>query len=378
MKILLFANTDWYLFNFRLDFARSLKKDGNEVVLISPEGEYTSLLQKEGFRWVCFPMERKKLNPIKEIMTLFRLFNLYRREKPDLVHQFTIKCVLYGSLVCYLLGYIHVINSVEGLGYVFTQGRGNREWIKNVTKFFYRLVLPRTWVIFQNPDDQSFFLKNQLVNPARNIIISGPGVDTRKYVITPETGGIPLVILPARLIWDKGVKEFVEAAQQLQVSGTEARFALVGDCDEGNPASIHVDQLREWAKKGVIEWWGWMQKMEEVYAQVSIVCLPSYYREGLPKSLLEASACGRPIVTTNVPGCREVVRDGENGLLVDAKNVAGLVKALDFLIKNPDIRKKMGVRGREIVEKEYSLEIINPQIYKVYKSCLNDSSNLAT
>jgi glycosyltransferase involved in cell wall biosynthesis len=370
VKILLFANTDWYLYNFRLELAQTLRTNGHEVILVSPEGTFAIRLRELGFRWICFPMARRGLNPVVELSTIVRLFRLYLREKPDLVHHFTLKCVLYGSLACFLLKIHSVVNSVEGLGYVFTEGERQRPWLRGLIKLLYRLVLRPTWVIVLNSDDRHFFLKNHLVNPKRIVLIRSTGVDIRQFSPRPELKGISLVILPARLLWDKGVGEFVEAARQLRTAGLRARFALVGDSDNGNPASVQVAQLQAWEKEGVIEWWGWKGNMTDVYAEASIICLPSYYREGLPKTLIEAAACGRPIVTTDVPGCRDVVRHGENGLLVKTRDSYGLAQALKYLIKNPNIRVKMGASGRKIAEEEFSLELIIPQILAVYKSSI--------
>ena len=367
MKILLFANTDWYLYNFRLALIQALRERGDEVVLVSPDGPYGPRMQEMGIRWLRFPLARRRLNPLAEIRTIVRLLKLYRQENPDLVHQFTVKCVLYGSLTCRLLGIRSVVNSVTGLGYIFMEGNGRR-WLRGLIKLFYRLVLRPTWVIFQNPDDRTIFLKNRLTDPQRAALIRGSGVDVRLFSPQPESPGLPLIILPARLLWDKGVGEFVEAARQLQADGQCARFALVGDRDNENPASVQEPQLLAWVKEGVIEWWGWRENMEEIFAQASIVCLPSY-REGVPKTLIEAAACGRPIVASDVPGCREVVRPGENGLLVKARDVPGLVAALDYLIQNPKIRTKMGASGRKIAEEEFSLELIIPQTLAVYESC---------
>jgi glycosyltransferase involved in cell wall biosynthesis len=372
MKILLFANTDWYLYNFRLAQALALRARGDEVVLVSPDGAYASRLQEMGFRWICFPLARRGLNPLKEFLAIIHLVMLYRREKPDLVHQFTVKCVLYGSLACSILSIRSVVNSIEGLGYIFTDGKRGRKWLQGQVKLIYRLVLPPTWVIFLNPDDQSFFIKNHLVNLKRIVLIRSTGVDMRKFFPCPELEGPPVIILPARLLWDKGVGEFVAAARQLRTAGWRARFALVGDIDDGNPASLTLFQLREWEKEGVIEWWGWKEDMQDVYAQAAIVCLPSYYREGVPKSLIEAAACGRPIVTSDMPGCREVVRQGENGLLIPAHDAGALAQALMVLLQNPIARRKMGNCGREIAEKEFSIEMVNSQTFELYQSCRND------
>ena len=367
MKILLFANTDWYLYNFRLALAQSLRARGDEVVLVSPGGAYAPRLQELGFRWVCFPLARRGLNPLVEISTILRLFKLYRREKPDLVHQFTIKCVLYGSLACHMLGIRATVNSVTGLGYVFMEDRGARHWLRGIIMLFYRLILRRTWVIFQNPDDMEIFLENRLVDPRRMAIIRGSGVDNQRFQPTPEPGGIPVVILPARLLWDKGVGEFVEAARRLQADGLRARFVLVGDSDTENPAAVPVTRIQEWEEKGVIEWWGWHDDMEMVYAQAHIVCLPSY-REGVPKTLIEAAACGRPIVASDVPGCREIVRPGENGLLVPVRDVASLAASLKQLIQDSELRSAMGICGRKIAKEEFSMDSVISQTLEIYHS----------
>lgn len=374
---LLFANTDWYLYNFRLAQVQALRERGDEVVLVSPDGPYGPRMQALGVRWLPFSLARRGLNPFAEIQTVVRLTNLYRREKPDLVHQFTVKCVLYGSLACLLLGIRFIVNSVTGLGYVFLEGGGRRPWLRGFIKSSYRLVLRHTWVIFQNPDDQSVFLESHLVDPKQVALIRGSGVDIQRFSPRPEPSGLPLVVLPGRMLWDKGVGEFVEAARVLQSEGLQARFALVGDSDNENPASVYELQLHEWEKEGVIEWWGWKENMDDVFSQAAIICLPSY-REGLPKTLIEAAACGRPIVTSDVPGCREVVRQGENGLLVPAREAGALAKALKDLLQNPETRREMGICSRKIAEKEFSMELVISQTLAFYQSCRNDLVNVTS
>ncbi len=376
MKVLLFANTDWYLYNYRLSLAQALVEQGVEVVLVSPKGRYADRLQALGFRWIEMPLTRRGFHPLGEILVLLRLANLYRHERPDIVHHFTVKCVLYGSLIGHVWKQPCVINSITGLGYVFTQGRGARRWLQPWVKILYRLLLRGTWAIFQNPEDRAFFLDNQLIEPGRVSLIYGSGVDLRRFTPRPWPKGMPLVVLPARLLWDKGVGEFVEAARRLRARGCQARFVLVGNSDDQNPAAVPVRQLQAWVQEGVVEWWGWRDDMETIYAQTAVVCLPSY-REGLSRTLLEAAACGRPVVATDVPGCREAVRNGESGLLIAARDPVALAQAIAYLLNNSAIAREMGSRGREIVEREFASEIVVSQTLAVYRACLQQKGVIA-
>ncbi len=230
-----------------------MRERGDEVVLISPAGRYARSLQTLGFRWVELPLERRRFNLLKELSVLMKLACLYHRERPDIVHHFTAKCVLYGSLVGHFLKQSCIVNSITGLGYVFTQGGGARRWLRFPVTILYRLLLPETWVIFQNPEDQAFFVENHLIEAERTALIRGSRIDIRRFAPRPWPRGTPIVTLPARLLWDKGIGEFVEAARQLRSMGVQARFILVGDSDDQNPSAIPVEQLRRWVQEGVIE-----------------------------------------------------------------------------------------------------------------------------
>lgn len=376
MKILLFANTDWYLFNFRLALAEALRTEGHQVVLVSPPGSYAPRLQELGFRWLRFPLSRRGMNPFTELSTIARLAWLYGHEKPDMVHHFTVKCVLYGSLIAHLLG-IETINSVTGLGYVFTEREGQQGWLAGLVRGFYRLALRGTFVIFQNPDDQAVFIHSSLVEPGRTALIRGSGVNIERFSPRPEPEATPLIILPGRMLQDKGVEDFVQAARLLHAEGIRARYALIGDSDPENPSSIPPSRLNGWQQEGVIEWWGWRENMEEVYAHASIVCLPSYYGEGVPKTLIEAAACGRAIVASDMPGCREVVRDGENGYLVPPHNPRAVAEALRRLISDPSRRIQMGIRGREIAVNEFSASRVISETLAVYRSLVKAGGSQA-
>lgn len=369
MKVLLFANTDWYLYNFRLPLARGLQRDGHQVILLSPPGPYATLLQEAGFAWQEISLSQRGINPVREALVLLRLVRLYRREKPDLVHHFTIKCVLYGSLAAKLTGIRFVINAVTGLGYVFSESRDQPKWLRAWVKFLYKLALRGTHVIFQNPDDRGAFVEAGLTTQKDTALIRSSGVDIDHFSPQPERDGVPLVILPARMFWEKGVGEFVNAARLLKEKGCQARFALVGDTDPGNRSSVPAEQIEAWEEEQVVEWWGWKENMPEVYGEAHLVCLPSY-REGVPKTLIEAAACGRPIVATDVPGCKEIVRHGENGLLVPPQDPLALSSALEELILSPSLRQQMGERGRTIAVNEFSISKVVSETLEVYKALL--------
>ena len=360
------ANTDWYLYNFRLSLAEFIRSNGDQLILLSPQGTYVQKLKNMGFKWIEINLSRKGHNPFKEIATISQIASIYRAEKPDLVHHFTVKCVIYGSLAAKLTGVKKIINAITGLGYIFLNENIKARIIRWIVKIFYRFSLRNTMVVFQNEDDLQLFQRNHLIIQDQTQIVPGSGVDIDKFTPIKEPDGITSVILIARLLRDKGIYEFVEAAKIIIGQSHNVRFILVGDIDEGNPASLTQNELQDWLEKGVIEWWGWRDDVINVYHSANIVCLPSY-REGISRTLIEAGACGKPLVTTNVPGCKQVVIDGENGFVVPQKNAEELAKALVKLIINPKLRKVMGMRSREIVTKTFSSSIINSQTLALYE-----------
>ncbi|MBN2386537.1 MAG: glycosyltransferase family 4 protein [Anaerolineales bacterium] len=365
MKALFFANTDWYLYNFRLPLLKAVQERGLEVVLVCPPGEYLARLEEQGFRCEGVSLSRSGMNPLAEAATIFRLVRLYRRERPALAHHFTVKCVLYGSLAARLNRVATVVNAVTGLGYVFTGGGWRKHLLQTLVANLYRLILGGSQVVFQNPDDRQAFLDRRLVRAGATHLIQGSGVDVSAFRARPLPGGVPLVVLAARMLWDKGVGEFVAAARALKAQGLEARFALVGDTYDGNPAAVPSVRLQAWAEEGVVEWWGWQEDMPAVYAGAHIVCLPSY-REGLPRSLIEAAACGRAIVATDVPGCRQAVRAGQTGLLVPPREVPPLAAALATLLLDRSLCREMGAAGRLLAEQEFSTDRVIHETLAVY------------
>ena len=369
-KVLLVANTDWYLYNFRLSLARYLGEKGYDIILISPAGRFVQHLQQAGFRWIEWGVGRQTLAPWKEIQALYQLVRIFRQERPDLVHHFTVKPVLYGSFAARLSGIPGIVSSVTGLGYVFLRQELKPRLIRQVVKYLYRLAFAshRSAVIFENDADRLYFIQESLAQKERTWVIEGVGIDTDHFFPLPEPEGLPVIVLPARMLWDKGVGVLVEAARLLRKK-IQVRVALVGEPDMGNPATVDEAVLSRWVDEGVVEWWGWQEDMREVYRQSHIVTLPSL-GEGVPTALLEAAACGRPIVTTDVAGCRDVVNHGRNGLLVPANDPVALAEALEYLIQDHSLRARMGAAGREIVLEKYTSLRINAATLDVYDTLL--------
>lgn len=363
MKILFFANTDWYLYNYRIALAKTMKKMGYEVLLISPHGKYVEEFKKEDLQWREFNLNRKGMNPLDEFLTILRLIILLSKEKPDITHFFTIKPVIYGSLAARFCQIPKIINSIPGLGYVFS---GKNTTLRIFVEALYRFCLHKTKIIFQNPDDLSYFTQNSIINKKNAFLIPGSGVDIVVFHPTPEPTDVPIVMLGGRLLRTKGIPEFIEAAHQIKMQGIASRFVIVGEPYPDNPDSIKQEELDPWRNNGTIETWGWHDNMHSVISQASIICLPTSYKEGLPRLLLEAGACGRPVVATNIPGCKMVVRAGENGILIQPGNINELVESLRTLLQDSNLRKLMGDKGREIVVNEFSVENIIKKTIEVY------------
>lgn len=369
MKILLFANSDWYLYNFRLSLAQVLRAQGHEVLLLCPPGRYVDELRQAGFRWIGFELSRSGMNPWSELATLGRLVLLYRRERPDVVHHFTIKCVLYGSIAARLAPIGAVINAVTGLGHVFSASDLTARIVRPGVDKLYRLALHGTQVIFQNPDDQAAFLARGLTKHAECHLIRGSGVDVARFR-PPESrpdGEVRQVLLASRLLWAKGVGEFVEAARRVRQIMPQAVFLIAGESDAGNPGAIPAATIESWKTQGDIKILGHCDDMAPLLRQVDLVVLPSYYGEGVPRSLTEAAASGLPLIASDTPGCREIVMDGVNGILVPPRNVERLVEAILALLQSRVSRAEMGKRSRELACREFAEEGVLQQTLRIYE-----------
>lgn len=375
-KILLSANTDWYLYNFRFSLIHLLRDQGYELVLVTPPGKFSSYFEENGFRWIPWNVERQSIVPWSELSAILELNRIFQQEKPELVHNHTIKSVLYGSLVARINRMPNVVNSITGRGYVFLSNEAKAERLKLLAKLLYKLAFrnPNFAAIFENEGDRQYFIQEHLVRKERTWLITGVGVDINRFTPQPEPAGIPVILYSGRLLWDKGVGLLVDAVKLLRQQNISAQLALVGEPDPGNPASIPKSQIETWVKDGLAEWWGWQSDMNNVYGRSNMVALPTTYGEGVPTVLLEAAACGRSIVASDIPGCREVVQDGVNGKLISPDNPASLAAALSALVIDPDLRGRMGLTGRRLIEEKFTVDIVNEATLAVYRSVLKQDA----
>jgi glycosyltransferase involved in cell wall biosynthesis len=291
------------------------------------------------------------------------------------VHAVAVKPVVYAALACRFSGVKARVSALGGLGFIFSSSKKSARFLRPFIVSLFRFALggKKSLLILQNPDDSTLLLSAGVISKKQMRLIRGAGVDTDAFAPARNPAKNPMIILPARMLWDKGVGEFVDAARHIRAQKPNVRFVLVGTPDDQNPESVPFEQLSKWNEEGVIEWWGRMDNMPAVYRQSSIVCFPSY-REGLPKSLLEAASCGLPIVTYDVPGCREVVKDQVNGFLVPLWDSQRMIKALMELLDNPDLCAQMGKAGREMVLNEFSQELVADQTMKVWDELLGSRS----
>lgn len=370
MKIVLFANTDWYLYNFRRSLALALHRDGHELLLLSPPGPYGEKLQALGLRWEALPMERRSLNPLREVALLRHLAALLRREQPALVHGFTIKCAVYGSLAARLAGVPARVNAVAGMGYVFTSDDLKARALRPVVRALLRLALDGEGarLILQNNDDVALFERAGLIDRSRIRLVKGSGVDCSRFTKrSGERSSGPLrVLVAARLLWDKGLEEYIAAARELLAEGRRIEFLLAGTPDPGNPAAVPEETVRGWVNEGVVNWLGHVEDMATLLGAVDVVALPSY-REGLPKTLIEAAACAQPLITTDVPGCREVVTDGVDGLLVPVRDAKALAHAIRRLHDDPALARRLGEAAWAKAHTEFDERIVIRRTVDVYR-----------
>jgi len=377
-KLFIVVNVDSFFLSHRLPIALAAKEHGYDVAIVCANTGHKKEIERYGLSFFDIPFERSGTNPIYELKCVLLLYKLYRKHKPDIIHHVTLKTCLLGSLAAKMLGHKNVVNAISGLGYNFIEGRkGLVQWI--IRKMIPFAFKSKTFhFILQNPDDVDLIAKMKLVPNENIMLIKGSGVDLSVYAYTklPQTDKLQF-LFPARMLYDKGLEEFIDAANMLKPKiANMAEFILAGDCDPDNLATIKPDELNKKIDNIYIKWIGFQKNMISIYQQSSVVVLPSY-REGLPKSLIEACAIGRPIITTNVPGCRECVIDGYNGRLVEVKNTEALAsKILDF-VENKQLLEQYSQYSRLLAEKEFSIEsVVNKTIALYDKFQMKQKSNL--
>lgn len=375
MKFVFYANTDWYLYNFRLSTARQLLAEGHDVVMLSPPGEYGARFAEHGMRWVQLPMDRASLNPLREMQTIRALTRVLRDERPDLLHNFTVKCAIYGALAARAARVPAVVNAVAGMGYVFASDAMLARTLRPMVKLLMRGTLGHkdSRLILQNPDDADAFVRARLVPQQHIRVIRSSGVNLERFVpVEPVVEPRPLrVLLAARLLWEKGIGEYIEAARLLRAQGRNIEFLLAGSPDPGNPRSASREQAQAWVAEGLVDWRGHVDDMPSLMRSVDVIALPSYYREGVPKSLIEAAACGLAIVTTNLPGCREVVSDdGVDGLHVEPRCARSLAECIAKLDDDRELVRRLGDCARRKAMEHFDEQMVIRRTIEVYDELL--------
>lgn len=367
-RILFVVNCPAFFISHRLPLALTAKQKGYEVHVATMPGPYVRQIVSLGLVHHAIPFTRAGKNPMNEIFVFFYIYKLFRQLKPTLVHLVTIKPVLYGGIAARMAGVPSVVAAVSGLGYVFIAEGAKASLMRVAVKSLYRLSFAKRniRVIFQNQDDCSSFVESGILSYDKTILIRGSGVDLKNHPIIIEPEGKPVVTMAARLLKDKGVLEFIEAALLVKKRGIDVKFQLVGEIDPGNPASVTESELIKIKDESVVHVLGHRKNIAELFSKSNIIVLPSY-REGLPKVLVEAAAAGRAVITTDVPGCRDAIEPDKSGLLVPVRNADALAEAIQVLIDDSDLRRAMGRAGRKLAEEEFSIEKITQAHLDIYK-----------
>lgn len=367
-KLLFLVNVDWFFLSHRLPIALEALNLGYEVHIATTVTDKLDVLNSHGFIVHSLAIGRSSTGIIGEVRTFWNILQIYKIICPDIVHLVTIKPVIFGGIAARLLRVPAVVAAISGLGFVFMAKGKNAVIVRSLVSGLYRLALGKRnlKVICQNPDDRKIIVRATGLSLNKLAMIPGSGVNLSACSARPLPQGTPVVVMAARLLCDKGVHEFVTAARLLKQRGVAACFWLVGEPDAGNPASVNDTDLTVWRNEGVIELLGYRDDIDSLFAQSSIIVLPSY-REGLPKVLIEAAACGRAVVTTDVPGCRDAIEPGKTGLLVPVKDPLALANAIQSLIDDPELCYSMGQAGRALAEREFAIEKIVDAHLNIYK-----------
>ena len=374
-RLLFLMNDAPFYVTHRLSVGIAAKRAGFDVHVAAPHRhDAVKRIEAEGIVFHDIPLRRGGRRIGGELALIWAMAKLIRSLHPDLLHAVTMKPVCYGGTLARLLGVPATVLAITGLGYLFVTESLAARAMRHVALALYRFALANRPLraIFQNPDDLALFRAHGLVADDVVRMIRGCGVDMSAFPARPEPAGETVVMFPARILGDKGVHEFVGAARLLKAKGIAARFVMVGRTDPDNPTDVGEAGIRRWIEEGVVEWWGFSEDMPATLARATLVCMPSY-REGLPRGLIEAAATERAIVTADVPGCREVVRHGDNGLLVPVRDAAATADALEKLILDAELRRRLAAHGREIAVADFSVEDFVAKSLAVYREVLTDA-----
>ena len=375
-RLAIVTNADWYFWSHRLPIARAARARGHEVFVIANEERgFGGRIREAGFEFLPIPVARGSMSLARDVETLSALRAVYRRVRPSLVHHVAVKPVIYGAIAARIERVPAIINALAGQGHL-TGAPGFRGIVlRGAVSLAYRAAYggKQTRAIFQNPDDLEFFVRRGVVARERTVLIRGSGVDLDAFAPTPEPMGVPVVVFASRLLRAKGIVELVEACDQLRARGVAFTLRIVGEPDVENPDAVPESLLRAWAAAGRAEWLGRRDDMPAVLAAANVVALPSNYGEGVPKILIEAAACARAIVTTDSPGCREIVRDGVNGRLVARGDIGALAASLGELLTDAALRARCGAAGREIAAAEFGEKLVVERTMALYDRMLFDS-----
>jgi glycosyltransferase involved in cell wall biosynthesis len=369
-KVAFIINVDWYFLLHWLDRVQAIRDSGYQVVIITrfSNPENFQRVKDAGFTCYEFKLTRKSVNPLLEARNIFRIYMLIKELSPEIVHAVTIKPVIYAGLVCRYLR-IPFMGNITGLGSVFSSRSVFARLLKILVKRFYRLVFSNSnsLALFENGDDQNMFLQNRIITMESSVVISGAGIDLKKFSYDENhPHGTPVVLFASRMIVDKGIYDFIEAIEYLKAQRIPVKAQVAGILDEDALNCVHESQLNQWHDQGIVEWLGQCEDMPKLFRSSNVVVLPTKYGEGIPRVLIEAAAVGRPIVATDVTGCREIVKNEYNGLLVPAGDVKKLSCAIKKVISNTRKQREYGRNGRELVLKKFTKEKIIDQTIRAY------------
>lgn len=379
-KLLFILNEPTYFVSHRLPIAIAARDEGYEIHVATGVALAPVAIRAEGFTYHPIPLSRSGRNIFSELKSLLAIYRLMKRVKPDIVHLVTIKPVIYGSIAARAARVPGVVAAISGLGYAFIDQYLEARLLRRLIGHLYRVAFrhKNIKVIFQNSDDEETLLQMSALKKNQCALIRGSGVDLTHYTFSEEPKDLPLVVvMAARLLKDKGVMEYVEAASLLRAKGVNARFLLVGPLDPGNPSSINEKQLKQWVENEDIEYVGYCQNIPHLFSEANIVVLPSY-REGLPRVLAEAAACGRAVVTTDVPGCRAAIIPDKTGLLAKARDSASLADAIGILLVNHSLRDSMGKQGRQLAERDFTIAKIIDEHLSIYSTVSRYKTDMNT